>query len=106
MIELGCGCGLVGLCFAARGAHVLLTDLPAPLVRALFTCSRPSLQCAVTRSCVECKQPWPTILMSSSAIGTMLSVDICAVCNLPPGRQHATASQSMSLSRARPWHLR
>ncbi len=33
MIELGCGCGLVGLCFAACGAHVLLTDLPEPLVR-------------------------------------------------------------------------
>ncbi|CAL5219246.1 g1040 [Coccomyxa viridis] len=31
VIELGCGCGLVGLCFAACGAHVLLTDLPEPL---------------------------------------------------------------------------
>ena len=33
VIELGCGCGLVGLCLAAHGAHVLLTDLPEPLVR-------------------------------------------------------------------------
>lgn len=33
VIELGCGCGLVGLCLAAHGAHVLLTDLPQPLVR-------------------------------------------------------------------------
>jgi 2-polyprenyl-3-methyl-5-hydroxy-6-metoxy-1,4-benzoquinol methylase len=32
VIELGCGCGLVGLCLAALGAHVLLTDLPEPLV--------------------------------------------------------------------------
>jgi hypothetical protein len=33
VLELGCGCGLVGLCFAACGADVLLTDLPDPLVR-------------------------------------------------------------------------
>jgi len=33
VVELGCGCGLVGLCFAACGGHVLLTDLPEPLVR-------------------------------------------------------------------------
>ncbi len=32
VLELGCGCGLVGLCFAALGADVLLTDLPDPLV--------------------------------------------------------------------------
>ena len=32
VLELGCGCGLVGLCYAAHGAHVLLTDLPEPLV--------------------------------------------------------------------------
>ena len=32
MLELGCGCGLVGLCYAACGADVLLTDLPEPLV--------------------------------------------------------------------------
>ena len=33
MIELGAGCGLVGLVFAALGARVLLTDLPNVLVR-------------------------------------------------------------------------
>lgn len=27
ILELGCGCGLVGLVFAALGARVLLTDL-------------------------------------------------------------------------------
>ncbi|KAK9846615.1 hypothetical protein WJX81_007617 [Elliptochloris bilobata] len=30
VLELGCGCGLVGLVFAALGARVLLTDLPEP----------------------------------------------------------------------------
>ena len=33
VVELGAGCGLVGLVFAALGAHVLLTDLPHVLVR-------------------------------------------------------------------------
>ena len=32
VIELGAGCGLVGLVFAALGAQVLLTDLPNVLV--------------------------------------------------------------------------
>ena len=32
VLELGCGCGLVGLCFAACGADVLLTDLPETMV--------------------------------------------------------------------------
>lgn len=32
MVELGAGCGLVGLVFACLGAHVLLTDLPHVLV--------------------------------------------------------------------------
>jgi len=32
VLELGAGCGLVGLVFAAMGAHVLLTDLPNVLV--------------------------------------------------------------------------
>ena len=33
MIELGAGCGLVGLVFAALGSAVLLTDLPNVMVR-------------------------------------------------------------------------
>ena len=56
MIELGCGCGLVGLCFAACGAHVLLTDLPEPLVRALLTCACPSMQCTATCKAVRTSQ--------------------------------------------------
>lgn len=32
IIELGAGCGLVGLVFAAHGANVLLTDLPNVMV--------------------------------------------------------------------------
>ncbi len=32
VLELGAGCGLVGLVFAAMGAQVLLTDLPNVLV--------------------------------------------------------------------------
>ena len=33
ILELGCGCGLVGLVFAALGARVLLTDLPETQAR-------------------------------------------------------------------------
>lgn len=33
VVELGCGCGLVGLVFAGLGAHALLTDLAAPQAR-------------------------------------------------------------------------
>jgi len=33
VVELGCGCGLVGLVFAALGAQALLTDLAAPQAR-------------------------------------------------------------------------
>lgn len=33
VLELGSGCGLVGLLAAALGAHTLLTDLPSVLVR-------------------------------------------------------------------------
>lgn len=33
VLELGSGCGLVGLSAAALGAHTLLTDLPSVLVR-------------------------------------------------------------------------
>ena len=32
VIELGAGCGLVGLVFAMLGAQVLLTDLPNVMV--------------------------------------------------------------------------
>jgi protein N-lysine methyltransferase METTL21A len=32
VLELGSGCGLVGLLTAALGAHTLLTDLPSVLV--------------------------------------------------------------------------
>ena len=32
VLELGCGCGLVGLCYAACGADVLMTDLPETMV--------------------------------------------------------------------------
>lgn len=35
VVELGAGCGLVGLVFASLGAHVLLTDLPHVLVRSV-----------------------------------------------------------------------
>ena len=33
VLELGCGCGLVGLVWAGLGAEVLLTDLPQVMVR-------------------------------------------------------------------------
>ena len=32
VLELGSGCGLVGLLSSALGAHTLLTDLPSVLV--------------------------------------------------------------------------
>lgn len=35
VLELGCGCGLVGLVFASLGADVLLTDLPDTMVSGL-----------------------------------------------------------------------
>lgn len=38
MLELGSGCGLVGLLAAALGAHTLLTDLPSVLVRGCGLC--------------------------------------------------------------------
>lgn len=38
IIELGAGCGLVGLVFAALGADVLLTDLPQVTVRHKRAC--------------------------------------------------------------------
>ncbi len=33
VVELGSGCGLVGLLLATLGAHVALTDLPKTMVR-------------------------------------------------------------------------
>ena len=42
MVELGSGCGLVGLVLACLGAHVLLTDLPHVLVMSQSKpCCRP-----------------------------------------------------------------
>ena len=32
VLEIGCGCGLVGLVLASLGAHVALTDLPQTMV--------------------------------------------------------------------------
>lgn len=40
ILELGCGCGVVGLVFAALGARVLLTDLAETQAR-----SEPSNLC-------------------------------------------------------------
>lgn len=47
ILELGCGCGLVGLVFAALGARVLLTDLAetqarsGPCILSLQSCGLP-----------------------------------------------------------------
>ena len=32
VLEIGCGCGLMGLVLASLGAHVALTDLPQTMV--------------------------------------------------------------------------
>ena len=42
MVELGTGCGLVGLVLACLGAHVLLTDLPHVLVTCKTHLPKPS----------------------------------------------------------------
>lgn len=47
VLELGSGCGLVGLLAAALGAHAVLTDLPSVLVR----------RCRVPHRCWHWHQP-------------------------------------------------
>lgn len=46
VLELGSGCGLVGLLAAALGAHVVLTDLPSVLVTFRFRLFLPASESA------------------------------------------------------------
>ncbi|MEW5847273.1 MAG: methyltransferase domain-containing protein [Myxococcota bacterium] len=57
-LELGCGLGLVGLCAALQGAHVLMTDLqPGALDLVMKNAARNGVQARITTQLLDWRHP-------------------------------------------------
>eukprot|EP00929_Paragymnodinium_shiwhaense_P094194 TRINITY_DN5462_c0_g3_i2.p1 TRINITY_DN5462_c0_g3~~TRINITY_DN5462_c0_g3_i2.p1 ORF type:complete len:228 (+),score=33.96 TRINITY_DN5462_c0_g3_i2:54-737(+) len=70
VLELGCGCGLVGLSLARQGHSVVLTDIPAllPLMRANVAAAASKSVDVTRNSAAAAEAAWSEIAGTSKAV--------------------------------------